>query len=349
MNILFLYTELGGYTLNCMQKAIETHPDLSISVVRWPLVNEAPFDFNFEGIKVYERKDYNYNSLVELVISNNIQTIICSGWVDKEYVKVCQKFKNKIPTVLALDNQWEGNLKQYLAKFLSPFLIRNKFSHAWVPGKLQAKFAHQLGFSKARISEGFYVANTDLFQGYYTEFKTQKENKIPKRFLYVGRYIKHKGIYDMWNAFIKLQEETESEWELWCVGAGEEYENRVEHPKIKHFGFLQPDQFAQVIKGTSVYILPSHFEPWGVSVQEFAAAGFPMLLSSKIGSKELFFKEEVNGFSFKATNQEEILSSFRKMISLSEKEMINMQYQSNKLSLQISTKNWAKTLTSFKL
>ena len=153
----------------------------------------------------------------------------------------------------------------------------------------------------------------------------------------------------MWNAFIKFQEETNSEWELWCVGSGDEYENRVEHSKIKHFGFLQPDQFTKVIKETSVYILPSHFEPWGVSVQEFAAAGYPMLLSNKIGAKERFFKEGENGFSFEAANQEEIISSFRKMISLSEKELIKMQNQSNKLSLQVSTENWAKTLTSFKL
>ncbi len=349
MNILFLYTELGGYTLNCMQKAIEIHPSLSISVVRWPLVDEAPFDFNFEGIKVYERKHHNYNSLIELVRQSNIQTIICSGWIDKDYVKVCKKFKGKIPTVLALDNQWEGNLKQYLAQLLSPFLIRNKFSHAWVPGNLQAKFARHLGFWNDKIEKGFYVANTKLFETYYQQFKLEKEKRMPKRFLYVGRYVKHKGIYDMWNAFIQFHEETNSEWELWCVGSGEEYENRVEHPKIKHFGFLQPDQFANVIKDTSVYILPSHFEPWGVSVQEFAAAGYTMLLSNKIGSKESFFKEGQNGFSFEATNQGEILNSLRKVTSLSEKEMIKMQYQSNKLSLKISTENWAKTLMSFKL
>ncbi len=349
MKVLFLYTELGAYTLNCMQEAIKYNSKLSIMVVRWPLVEEAPFDFDFEDIKVHERKKHNFKSLVQLVKESKIDAILCSGWVDKEYVKVCKFYKDKIPTVLLLDNQWEGSFKQNIAKFLSPLLIRNKFSHAWVPGQLQAKFAKQLGFSSSKIKKEFYVADTKLFDGYYNEFKYIKEKKLPKRFLYVGRYIKHKGIYDMWNAFVKLQEEYDSEWELWCVGSGEEFENRIKHPKIKHFGFLQPNQFSEVIKNTSVYILPSHFEPWGVSVQEFSAAGYPLLLSNRIGAKERFFIKGKNGFSFQAGSQNEILNSFRKIISLSEKELIDMQNQSNQLSLQINTNKWTQTLTSFKL
>ena len=46
----------------------------------------------------------------------------------------------------------------------------------------------------------------------------------------------------MWNAFVKWQQNNPSDWELWCVGTGDEWENKVEHDKIKHFGFIQPSK-----------------------------------------------------------------------------------------------------------
>ena len=40
-----------------------------------------------------------------------------------------------------------------------------------------------------------------------------------------------------------------------------------------------------ILQGCGVYILPSHFEPWGVSVHEMGVAGFPMLaLPDAIGA-----------------------------------------------------------------
>lgn len=348
-NILFLYTELADYTLNCMKQAMLLNANLRIYVVKWPLVDEAPFQFDFGEVRIYNRNSLNFESIKEIIFNNRINTVICSGWIDKDYVKVCRFYKNKIPTVLALDNQWNGSSKQYIAKFLSPWLIKRNFSHSWVPGIKQQKFAKQLGFSTNKINKGFYVANTVVFKDYYSKFKTEKESSFPKRFLFVGRYVKHKGIYDLWNAFIKLHKELESDWELWCVGTGEEFGNRVIHPKIKHFGFLQPSEFSKVIKGSGVYILPSHFEPWGVSVQEFASAGYPMLLSDKIGSAEVFFKEDENGYLFKSFNEKSILTALKKIISLSEKELLKMQLKSIELSLSITTQEWTRSLMSFKL
>lgn len=348
-NILFLYTELAGYTINCMKNAMKINADLQISVVRWEPVSEAPFQFDFGNVKVYNRTDFDEKSLSSLITNEKIDTIICSGWVDKTYVKVCRDFRNRVPTVLALDNQWEGSFKQYLAQVLSPFFIRRNFTHAWVPGDKQFEFVKRLGIKRRNIKRGFYVADSKLFTDYYQEFKTLKEREFPRRFLYVGRYVKHKGIHELWNAFAELHQEMETDWELWCVGTGEEYESRIIHPKIKHFGFLQPDEFSKVISGTGVYVLPSHFEPWGVSVQEFSAAGYPMLLSDKVGASECFLREKDNGFFFQPNNIKELKDSLKKMLFLSEKELIDMQLKSIQLSLSVTIQEWSDSLMSFKL
>lgn len=342
--VLILYTELAGYTITCINNSILLYPDLQFHVVRWPVNKEAPFEFNLDGVLVYERNDYTKESLLELAIEISPDIIISSGWLDKGYVNVCKHYKGKVKTVLAIDNHWLGGAKQKIAALFSPFIVKNKFSHVWVPGKPQRQFAKKLGYKASEISEGFYSADVDLFSSYFEKTKASKAFKFPKRFIYVGRYVKHKGVFDMWNAFVELQKEQPNDWELWCIGTGDEFDNKIEHAKIKHFGFVQPESFLEYIEKTGVYILPSHVEPWGVSLHEFAAAGFPLICSDQIGASENFVKKQQNGYVFSARDKEAIKVAFRKVIDSSENELLEMQKKSIELSLLITPQKWANTL-----
>jgi glycosyltransferase involved in cell wall biosynthesis len=344
MNVVFLYTELAGYSIACMQAVIRNYPTVKITVIRWPLNKEAPFKFNFDGLDVYEKNTFGVNELLQFVQQIKPSLLICSGWIDKDYVKVCKSFKGKVPTVLAIDNQWTGRFRQQVARLVSGFTLKRYFSHVWVPGTLQCKYAQKLGFKLVNIKDGFYAADTDLYSNYFEKYKKNKLD-LPKRFLYTGRYVYHKGIFDLWQAFIELQNEVPSEWELWCVGTGNEWENRVEHPKIKHLGFIQPNEMNQVIKDTAWYILPSHFEPWGVSLHEFTAAGFPIIVSTNVGSAEQFLSG--NGFVFQSGNIEELKDVMRNAMNVSEDSYRSMSRKSNQLAQQNTPDIWAKTLLSF--
>jgi len=323
---------------------MEINSEIEFHVVRWPVNKEAPFEFDLSGVIIYERGDYSNEELLVLSRSVNPNLIISSGWIDKGYVAVCKAFYGKVKTVLALDNHWVGNVKQKIAASFSKFLIRNKFSNVWVPGEPQYQFARKLGYSNSEITKGFYSADVELFNNYFQQFKEYKKENFPKVFLYVGRYVRHKGIFDMWEAFIELQEKNADDWELWCVGTGDEFENRILHEKIKHIGFLQPNEFGDIIKKSAVYILPSHFEPWGVSLHEFCAAGFPLLCSTEVGSSEQFLVEGENGFKFESNNVSSIKNAMRKIMESSENELLKMQEKSFELSLLVSPATWSQSL-----
>ncbi len=342
--ILILYSEIAGYTITCVNKTIELYPNVEFHIVRWPVNKEAPFEFKLNSCSIYDRNTFSNKQLLELANTINPNLIISSGWMDKGYLNVCKHYKGKVKTVLALDNHWFGNPKQKIATLLSSFIVKNKFSHVWVPGKPQRQFAEKLGYNSSEISEGFYSADVDLFSSYFEKTKESKICNFPKRFIYVGRYVKHKGIFDMWNAFIELQKEHPNDWELWCIGTGDEFDNKIEHDKIKHFGFVQPENFLEYILQTGVYILPSHVEPWGVSLHEYAAAGFPMICSNKVGASEKFMREEKNGYVFTARDKEAIKDAFRKVVDSSEKELLDMQKKSIELSLLVTPAKWAETL-----
>lgn len=340
MKFLFLYTEIAEYFLACCNELTKYD---EVHIVRWEVNKEAPFQFQFsENIKIYNKENYNIKELNELVKTIDPSVIICSGWIDKTYLKITKTYYGKIPTVMTCDTHWTGSLKQQLATVLSRFTLLNIFSHAWVPGQSQKQYALRLGFKNENILTGFYSCDLIHFESIYQAQFQQKQKQFPKRFLYVGRYVEFKGIKELWQAFTELQNEQPNDWELWCLGVGDI--PAINHPKIKHFGFVQPSDLAKYTEQTGVFVLPSRFEPWGVVVHEYAASGFPLLLSNKVGAKEQFLQEGKNGFEFEAGNVESIKLALQKVIAIHDSELFAMGETSNELSKSISPKTWADSL-----
>lgn len=341
MTVLFLYTEIADYFLaSCkalLKKGVDVH------VLRWPVNKEAPFQFSYpEGLKVYERSGLKNEELIALSEKIQPDIIVCSGWVDKGYLAVCKAFKNKATTVLTLDNHWRGDWKQRIAVLLSPFYLKTRFSKCWVPGELQYTYAKRLGFSEKHIAKGFYSCDFDLFYNQYLSNKDQKELHFPKRFIFVGRYYEFKGIKDLWTAFIELQQEMPNEWELWCLGTGDI--EPMKHVKIKHFGFVQPKDLQEYIKETGVFVLPSHFEPWGVVVHEYAAGGFPIICSDEVGARLAFVENNVNGYIYKSGDVSELKKSLKRIINTSDQDLLKMGSKSIEKAKMNTPDIWADTL-----
>jgi glycosyltransferase involved in cell wall biosynthesis len=204
------------------------------------------------------------------------------------------------------------------------------------------EFAKRLGFNKQNTLTGLYSCDYSFFHNLFLQCKEEKQKKFPHRFIYVGRYYDFKGVTDLWHAFIDLQKEFPNEWELWCLGTGDV--PPIVHPKIKHFGFVQPKDMQKFIAECGVFVLPSRFEPWGVAVHEFASAGFPLLCSDEVGAAEMFLKNNENGFMFKAKNILQLKNVMKKIISLSDDKLFSMGEMSAELAKQITPDRWADTL-----
>jgi glycosyltransferase involved in cell wall biosynthesis len=326
----------------CIETLVNKY-DVDIHIVRKLANKEAPFDLGnlSNSITLYNSNNFNYKSLKSLAVKANPSLLFCGGWSDKRYLKLANYFKNSIPTVIGFDNKWEGNLKQRILLTLGKIMVKPKFRFAFVPGEAQKKFALKLGFKSENVILGAYSADVNHFAEIYNKNK-QEPLDATNHFLYIGRYVKHKGIFELWNAFIELQNETPNNWELWCIGTGDEEPNKLTHPKIKHFGFVQPKDMGNYLKPNGVYILPSHFEPWGVSVHEMAAAGYPMILSEEVGAKEVFLNK--NGFKTTAKSKESIKRAMKKMIALSQEERNQLAINSKNLSTLITPDLWSEKI-----
>lgn len=343
MKVLFLYTELADYFLKCCEQLAQKG---EVHIIRWPVNKEAPFQFSHSsGIHIYDKNKFSFSQLEQLIREINPSIIICSGWIDKDYLKLTKPYFKRIPTVLTCDTHWRGSLKQYLAVVLSRFFLLNTFSQGWVPGTIQETYLRKLGFPKTAIRQGFYCCDLPKFNGVYEQTQVEKRKNFPKRFLYVGRYYDFKGLPDLWQAFIRLQNELPNEWELWCLGTGSL--EPVVHPKIKHFGFVQPKDLDPIVAQCGVFVLPSRFEPWGVVVQEYASAGFPLLISREAGAAEAFVVEEKNGYGFEAGNVEALVVALKKIVKLDEKNLTLMAEESHRLAQKINPSQWVNTVLHF--
>jgi glycosyltransferase involved in cell wall biosynthesis len=345
-NIVFLYTEIAPYFLACA-KALASDYQANVHIVRYPVNNEAPFLFENKnvGVTLYDRRNYNRTELQGLVRSISPSVILCSGWIDSDYLAICKHFFGKVPAVLTMDTHWRGDLKQQLARLAGRFYLRQRFNYAWVPGEPQKKYARKLGFGEEQISLGFYSCDTDYFSSLYEQTKEEKEKHFPKRFIYVGRYYDFKGLPLLWKAFAELQQESPNDWELWCLGTGTL--EPFHHPKIKHLGFVQPAEMLPYIKDTSVFVMPSLFEPWGVVLHEFATMRYPAVVSDRVGAAGRFVKEGINGFIYPANSSSALKEKLKTIMQISPEKLTLMGEESRKMALQITPRTWAAAVMRF--
>ena len=344
MKLVVLYEELSGYFISCIGRFSEKY-SVEVHVFRKEVNSEAPFEFKtVKNIFFYNRTGFSDNELQSLILKIDPGVMFCGGWIYKPYLNICKKYRNKIPVIIAFDNTWKNSLKQNIASLISSFTIHKYFNVSWVAGQRQYEYAKRLGFRNDRIFLHVYSADYDHFNNWYIGCKEQKRKNFPHRFIFIGRYYEFKGIKDLWSAFIEAETENPNNWELWCLGTGNI--EPIVHPKIKHFGFIQPDEMKKFIQECGVFILPSTFEPWGVAVHEFSSAGFTLICSDEVGAVEMFLKNEENGFVFKSGNTADLKRVLNKVMSTTDEKLFKMGERSAELAGQITPDKWADTLWS---
>ena len=340
--VLILYRELAGYVVACINHLSACY-GAQVDVVAYPLNSDAPFQFQFhEDVRLESRSLYDVNSLRKKIGDKNYDLILVSGWADRDYLNALSASKRAIK-VVGFDTWWYGTPKQYLAAIYARFFITGKFNYAFVPGPEQTELALKFGFTEKQILQGIYSCDVPRFSTIAQNRMSRSENS-QKKLIYTGRYASEKFIVELCEAMIELHHEGFTQWKLQCIGPGPLFNSRIEHESIVHEGFRQPDELAALMLGGDAFVLPSTFEPWGVVVHEFAAAGYPIVLSDQVGARHAFMDEGRNGFTFKSGDRHELKSALKKIMLTPHHKLLEMGNISATLAKKINPDTWAKTL-----
>lgn len=344
MRALFLTSRMSDYMLNALT-AWQRGSGVELHVVCSGVdAGEAPFEFSRTdaNITFHSRETLQDSDLVYLVQTLQPQLIICSGWADKGYLQAVRSRGRATRAVMTMDNQWLGTWRQRIGRIWAQFTIAKVFDFIWVPGERQRQFAQKLGFPAARIREGYYVANDRNF----TPIRESIVGEPMKRLVFVGRYVEVKGLRELWQGFIDYHNQTDSDLELLCIGTGPLQAERPKHPRIRHLGFVQPKDFARLLQGGGIFILPSKFEPWGVVVQEFALAGFPLILTSNVGAADFFLGDD-NGILLPDVSKDSLIKVMALIDALSDRDLAAMSQASRARAEQMTVVDWVGQANAF--
>lgn len=145
---------------------------------------------------------------------------------------------------------------------------------AYVPGTASAEYARSLGV--LRVETAPNAIDASIFE----RAAVDRSGRDGCRFLYVGRLDPEKGLDTLLEAF------SEVPGELVLVGDGTESERLRARANegVRFVGALDRDEVVAHYRDADVFVLPSRSEPWGMVLNEAAAAGLPIVATEESGA-----------------------------------------------------------------
>lgn len=192
-----------------------------------------------------------------------------------------------------------------------------------------------------KISLFPYVVNNNFFKkrilSKKSKIKLLKKLNIKKKsivFIYTGKIIKKKNLHFLLEAFSNVINKYRNIY-LLIVGDGEErsflqkkFNNYSE--SIKFLGFVNQKEISNFYSISNIFVMPSNYEPWGLSVNEAMIFKNALLLSSNIGSAYDLLKNNKNGYFFKNNCSRNLEKGIIKLIS-NKTRLTRMQEESKKI------------------
>jgi glycosyltransferase involved in cell wall biosynthesis len=341
MKIAILYSEIMPYNIEVFSELRNSYA-CSIFLVHWDKNKRSPYIFlNNIFENVFNRSEIDFINLYSRLSDFNPDLLLVSGRMDVLYLQIAGVFKSKgIPTVMISDDCWEQNFKNNLKRLFSRVLYHKYFTHCWVPGLPQVVFCSKLGYNSSKILCGVYSCSMNFSHNRAKSF-------MNKRFLFVGRLIKQKNVKKLIESFSSINEDERNGWKLRIVGVGDtdNYKKYITN-NIELFPYQTQSSLINHALDSSVFVLPSIHEPWGVVVHEFASMGLPLLLSNKVGAASQFLIHNYNGLLFNPFEKNSLRNSLIKFMQMDFNELKKMGNRSFELASVVNPVKSAAILMS---
>ena len=190
--------------------------------------------------------------------------------------------------------------------------LKEKFLHKCsgfvVPGNAAREYLREHGIKDEIIFTARNAVDNDFFSAGAAEARKnaamlREKFNLPERyFLFAGRLVREKGVFELLSAYAKLSEPVRRQLGLVFAGDGaarEELQQQAAIPRssgvIRFAGFAHREELATYYALAEMLILPTYSDTWGLVVNEAMACGLPVILSSAAGCAVDLVKEGWNG------------------------------------------------------
>lgn len=284
------------------------------TTIRQWFVYRDEIRFSYEVLPSWRRNIWGYPILLNSKLRSAINrwrphVLICGGysylasWEALLWAKLhrvlfvlwCESNLNDIRS----DSPAVDLLKRIFIKHCGSFVV---------PGKASIEYLKRFGIPDKMITKAPNAVDNDLFSRKAdvvrcNEAIIRHELNLPSRFfLYVGRLVREKGIFDLLEAYKKLDDRLRSEVSLLFVGDGPAKRRLLESAAhgtsqtVRCTGFVQRDDLPKYYALAEALIFPTRSDPWGLVVNEAMACGLPVIASSVAGCTPDLIKNSWNGY-----------------------------------------------------
>jgi glycosyltransferase involved in cell wall biosynthesis len=222
-----------------------------------------------------------------------------------------------------------------------------------VPGKSSFNYLEQLGIAPQRIFTAPNAVDTAMFSqaaeaARKHEPQVRARHQFPARyFLYVGRLVKDKGIFELLEAYAGLKPELRSQVGLVFAGNGPQQCELMERAKqivpgtILFPGFVHREELPEIYALAAGLVFPTRSDPWGLVVNEAMACGLPVIATSVAGCALDLVQDGWNGFIVPPGDATELSHAMARMAEDSELQK-KMSCRSRERIAAYSPAAWAQ-------
>lgn len=349
VTIYALHLGYGGVEKNICEKANILSNIYDVEIISLYKLYDKPAFIVSPKVKIKYLTNVkpNRNEFKNAVKSKNIKSILKEGF----YAVKVLYFKNSLITKSMI----ECNSKIIISTRVdfSLKLIKNneyhniKIAEEHIYHNNNSKYIKKLGFILKYVD--YLMPSSDYLTDYYKSIYSKydykiKTNKMPiegsnklcdlkkKNIISVGRLSKEKGFADLIEIFSNIESE---DWTLTIVGDGDEKENLEAlikdnnlEGKVILTGFLNKEELYKLYENSSLYVMTSFEESFGLVLVEASSFGLPLIaFDSAIGAKEII---QENGILVSNRDKSVMIKKIKKLMNdISERKI----YQKKSLEI----------------
>lgn len=266
--------------------------------------------------------------------------VCVNGWAVPEAVAALQWARRSGARTILMSETFESS-RNPLKRAVRRWRV-GRCDAAVVGGRLHARYLQDLGFDPRRIELGYDVVDNAHF-GSSAPGTTPWHADVPDgRYFFANtRFLERKGIDALLRAYAIYRSRAAAAtapWQVVISGSGEmeaswkRLASSLGLAGLVYWpGFLQYEALPVAYQAAGAFVHPARNEPWGLVVNEAAAAGAPLLLGRRVGAACELLRESVNGYAFDPDNVNEFAEALSRMAGLPEPERRAMGAESRAL------------------
>jgi len=270
------------------------------SMRQWQ-VYEDEIRFSYEVLPSWRKRIGKHNILLNHNVAVALRdaapdVIVCGGY---NYLASWQAIRwanrNRVQFLLWSESTARDQRGQHvLVESLKKTFFRNCDAFV-VPGKSALDYLEQMGVPAKSIFVARNAVDINLFsemgrKSHVEAVRARTQLGLPARyFLFVGRLVREKGVFDLLAAYSQLPGSLREEIGLVFAGDGPlraelEALSRDVYPGMIHFtGFVDRNDLALYYGLAECLVLPTYSDTWGLVVNEAMACGLPVICSNVAG------------------------------------------------------------------